>query len=326
MKTLKKALKWTAIIVVLLIVGLLSAVYIRQSKSYDAPYPDLHASTDSSIIARGNYLVNGPAHCTHCHNPVENWDDIAAGKQVPLEGDFVFNLPIGTLHTPNLTPDETGIGNLTDPEIARALRYGVGHDGRALLDMMPFHNTSDEDLIAILSYLRAQPKVKKEVPKSEYNFLGKVIYAFLMEPVGPETGKEVPVSVKADTTAAYGEYLANYVANCRGCHTNRDLKTGAYVGEYYAGGFAMPSSTQPGITCVTPNLTPDKATGKIANWTQADFIKRIRQGRIIPGSEMPWEPFQKFSDDDLKAIYAYLQTVKPVQNEIKQTVITAAVQ
>lgn len=320
MKTLKKILKWTVLSLLTLVVVVIALIYVRQSKTYDAPYPDLHASTDSTIISRGNYLVNGPAHCSHCHNPVENWDRIAAGEEVPLEGGFVFNLPIGTIITPNLTPHATGIGKWSDPEIARALRYGVGADGRALLDMMPFHNTSDEDIIAILSYLRQQPAIEKVTPPNDWNAMGKAIYAFVMEPVGPEGG-EVPKSVKADTTAKYGEYLANYVANCRGCHTNRDLKTGAYVGEYYAGGFAMPSSTTPGIICVTPNLTPHEGTGRIASWSQDQFIKRMRAGRIIPGSEMPWEPFQKFSDNDLKAIYAYLQTLPEVNNDPGPTVI-----
>ncbi|MEY3397522.1 MAG: hypothetical protein RL220_116, partial [Bacteroidota bacterium] len=120
--------------------------------------------------------------------------------------------------------------------------------------------------------------------------------------------------------AAYGSYLANYVANCRGCHTNRDLKTGAYIGEYYAGGFEMPSVMQPGKAVVTPNITPDPETGKIYGWSQEKFIQRMRHGRIVPISEMPWEQFNQMSDNDLKAIYAYLQTLKPVKNEVKELI------
>jgi mono/diheme cytochrome c family protein len=237
-----------------------------------------------------------------------------------MEGGFVFELPIGKFYPTNLTPHQTGIGKMTDQDIARALRYGVGYDGRALLDLMPFHNLSDEDLTAVISFIRSQPPVERAVPANEKNFMGKAIFALAIKPVGPEGSGEVPHSVAADTTAKYGEYLANFVANCRGCHTNRDLKTGAYIGEYYAGGFLMPSAVHPGMACMTPNLTPDPETGHIASWTEEQFIARFRQGRIIPSSEMPWEQFQRMSDQDLKAIYQYIQTLKPVKNEVKTIV------
>lgn len=321
MRTFSKLLKWTAILLILLIGALVITIFSKQNAVYDAPFPDLHASTDSNFIERGRYLVYGPAHCSGCHSPVTNWEAIANGAELPLEGGFEFHLPIGSIYPRNITPHENGIGKISDPEIARALRYGVGHDGRALVDIMPFHNVSDDDLVAILSYLRAQEPVDRLTPKNEWNFLGKAIYAFVIRPVGPEGAGEVAKHVEPDSTAAYGEYLANFVANCRGCHTNRDLKTGAYIGEYYSGGFFMPSSTHPGVACVTPNLTPDPETGHIASWSEEQFIARIRQGRIVPGSEMPWEQFQRMSDNDLKAIYRYIRTVAPVKNKIEQIVV-----
>lgn len=149
--------------------------------------------------------------------------------------------------------------------------------------------------------------------------MGKIVYAMAIEPAGPEGG--VAKSVTPDTTAAYGKYLAKLVANCRGCHSNRELKTGAYIGEYYAGGFALPSAAQPGTIFVTPNITPDPETGHIYGWSQERFIERFRAGRIMPRSEMPWEAFAQMTDKDLKAIYNYLQTLKPVKNKIDQIVI-----
>lgn len=320
MRTFLKILKWIFIVLVLLIGGGLIFVFANQNKVYDAPYPEITASTDSTVLARGEYLVYGPAHCSGCHSPMTNQEAIMKGEHIPLEGGFLFDLPVAKMYTPNITPDETGIGKMTDQQIARALRYGVGYDGRALFDFMPFHNLSDADLQAVISYIRTQPPVKKEIPKTELTFLGKIIGATMIKPVGPEEGIDIPKTVTPDTTAAYGQYLANYVANCRGCHTNRDLKTGAYVGEFYAGGFEMPSTMQPGKAVVTPNLSPDPETGKIYGWSKQKFIDRIRQGRIIPISEMPWEQFQQMSDDDLKAIYEYLQTVKPVKNDVKEVV------
>lgn len=322
MKLLGKILKWTGIVLIILIGGFLAFVYSQQNKIYEAPYPEITAVRDSAVLARGEYLVYGPAHCSGCHSPLEKQALLANGEHIPLEGGFEFALPIAKLFTPNITPDlETGIGKYTDQQIARSLRYGVGFDGRALFDFMPFHNLSDDDLQAVISYLRTMPPVKKEVQKSEKNMLGKIVYALALKPIGPEAGVEIPKSVIPDTTAKYGEYLSNYVANCRGCHTNRDLKTGAYVGEFYSGGFAMPSMMQPGKAIVTPNLTPDPETGKIYGWTEEKFIQRMRQGRIVPLSEMPWDQFQEFSDEDLKAVYAYLQTLEPVKKETGPVVI-----
>lgn len=316
---MKKFLKWTGILLVLLIAGLVIAVFSRQNLTFEAEYPNISASTDSSIIARGEYLVYGPAHCSGCHSPLEYQERLAKGEKLPLEGGFAFPLPFGKLPSPNITPDQTGIGKMTDKDIARALRYGVGYDGRALFDFMPFHNLSDEDLTAVISYLRTMQPVKKEIPAPEWNFMGKVVKAFMIKPVGPEG--EVVKAITPDTTAVYGEYLANYVANCRGCHTNRDLKTGAYIGEYYAGGFAMPSSLEPGKAVVTRNLTPHEGTGSMFGWSQQKFITRMRQGRFVPLSEMPWDQFNQMSDNDLKAIYAYLQTLKPVANDVGAVVV-----
>ena len=321
MKRFKKILKWTGITIVSLIIIFVILVFALQNKKFDAPYPSLRASTDSATIERGRYLVYGPAHCSGCHSPKENLEKIANGEQLPLQGGYVFELPIGKIISPNITPDEeTGIGRWGDSVIARSLRYGVGHDGRAIFDFMPFHNLSDEDLTAVISFLRSQPAVKHEVNVRQLTFLGKAVKAFMIKPVGPEG--DVVKSIKPDTTAEYGKYIANYITNCRGCHTKRDLMTGAYIGEYYAGGFKLDAPD--GSYCVTPNLTPDKETGKITGWTQQQFIDRFRLKRIIATSDMPWEQFKSMSDNDLKAIYSYLQTLAPIKNATGPTYISAA--
>lgn len=318
-----KVFKWTGIVLGSIIVLFVAAVFILNGQSYDAPYPDIKASKDSAVIARGEYLAYGLAHCAGCHvSSIEDYTKIAAGQRVPLVGGFDFQLgPLGIVRPPNITSDpETGIGKWSDQEIARSLRYGVGHDGRALFDFMPFHNLSDEDLTAIISFLRAQPPVKKQVEVRDLSFLGKAINAFMIRPVGPEG--EVAKSVKPDTTAEYGKYLVHYVANCRGCHTNRDLTTGAYTGPDFAGGFEMESTIVPGTVCVTPNLTPDPETGHITKWSEEQFIARFRAGQAIKASEMPWDMFKTATDNDLKAIYRYLKSLKPIKNKIEKIVTT----
>ena len=170
------------------------------------------------------------------------------------------------------------------------------------------HNTSDEDLTAIISYLRAQKPVKNRVPDHELNAIGKAVNAFMIKPVGP-TG-EVPKVVKPDTTAVYGKYLALSVAECSGCHTKRNL-AGEFTGASFAGGNEIDGF-------ITPNLTPD-SSGKIFNWSKELFIERFRMGKLIPKSPMPWNSFKRMTDDELTAIYHYLKTLKPVNTaEIKQ--------
>ena len=194
-----------------LIGGLAITVMARQNVKYEAPYPDIIASTDSAVIARGKHLVFSSAHCIDCHNKQNSDSLINLGQEVPLSGGVAFELPVGTIYSKNITPDkETGIGRYSDGEIARALRYGVHPNGTAVFDFMPFHNTSDEDLTAIISYLRAQKPVKNKVPGHELNAIGKAVNAFMVKPVGP-TG-EVPKSVVPDTTAVYGKYLVLSVA------------------------------------------------------------------------------------------------------------------
>src|ERR1051326_2367223 len=105
---------------------------------------------------------------------------------------------------------------------------------------------------------------------------------------------EVPNSVKPDTTAEYGAYIANNISNCKGCHSLRNPMTGAYEGPLFAGGMQFPHPESK-FTLVTPNLTPDEETGKLAGWTQETFIRRFRTGRLIKESDMPWDQFKQIS-------------------------------
>jgi mono/diheme cytochrome c family protein len=309
---LRKILKWTALILLVLIAGVALTTAFRQHLKYEAPYPNIKASTDTAIIARGKHLVMGPAHCIDCHSPIHNKDSVLKlGQDISLIGGLAFHLPFGTFYTRNLTPDkETGIGNMTDGEIARVLRYSVKKNGEAVLPFMPFQNLSDEDLTAIISYLRSTKPVHNPVPDHQFNMVGKLIKAFLIKPAGPTAPP--PVAVKEDTTAAYGRHMVMAIANCNECHTKRD-GIGNYVGEPLAGGTVFEEKGKPSL--ISPNLTPDP-TGRIYNWSLENFIQRFRMGKLIPYSHMPWESFGRMSDTELKAIYNYLKTLKPVKTEV----------
>jgi len=305
---IKRILKWTGLILLFLIAGITIVTAFRQNIKYEAPYPAIKASKDSLVIATGKHLVFGAAHCVDCHNTANVDSLINLGQPVDLSGGREFSLPLGNIYSKNITPDkETGIGNYTDEQIARALRYGVHPDGTVVYDFMPFHNMSDEDLTAVISYLRAQRPVKNMVPRHDLNVMGNLVKAFMVKPVGP-TG-EVPKAVQKDTSAAYGRYIAMSVAECNGCHTMRDM-AGRFTGEPFAGGGPF---EEPGLpTLYPPNLTPD-STSRIFGWTEDDFIKRFRMGKVIPYSHMPWNSFKRMDDTELKAIYHFLKTLKPVK-------------
>jgi mono/diheme cytochrome c family protein len=307
MKKFKRIAKWTGIVLLVIIVGLTITTAARQNLKYDAPYPVITASTDTSVINRGKHLVYSTAHCINCHYAGNADSLLALGQDVPLTGGFEFGLPVGKIYSKNITPDvETGIGKYSDGEIARLLRYGVKANGTAVFDFMPFHNMTDEDLTAVISFLRSQKPIHNVVPEHKPNLLGYVVKAFMVRPVGP-TG-EVAKAINRDTSAAYGEYLTMYVSECNGCHTKRDM-AGNYIGESFAGGNDIEGY-------ITPNLTPD-SSGRIFNWSKQNFIDRFRMGKLLPKSPMPWNSFRGMTDDELTAIFHYLKNLKPVRNANK---------
>jgi len=287
----------------------------------NAPYPDIQASSDSAVIARGEYLVYGPAHCFGCHISVDAKKSGTIDMTAPLIGGSVFDFPPAVIPVKNITPDmETGIGRLTDGEIARTLRYAVGSDGRYIVPpFMPFQETSDEDLTAIISYLRSTKPVKHEVPAPEFRFLGKALLALGVLPVR-DTTLAGPKSIEKDSTAAYGEYIARAIGNCYTCHTNIDVMTIKPLGEPFSGGFFFEPEKEGGHSYVSPNLTPDPETGHIVKWDEATFIRRFRAGRVYEDSPMPWEAFSRMDDVELKAVYKFLTSLQPVHNKVEKIV------
>ena len=327
---IQRALVALAVVIVIVVAACAAFVASRQNLKFDAPYPPVEASTDSSVIARGRYVVRDVAFCTGCHGDPRQLDAILAGAEVPLSGGREWNIPPGKFYARNITPDpETGLGNVPPRAIARALRHGVGHDGRALLPFMEMQGLSDVDLVAVVSYLKTQPPVHNRVPFHQYNLLGMILRAtVLANPVGPK-GTPLAVSPRG-ATVENGRYLVESVALCGGCHTQRDEKTGAFAGPHLGGatGYVDPhleGATAPADsvrrTWSPPNITSEPTTGRIARYSEDEFVARVHTGRVIPGSPMPWNSFQKMSDDDIRAIYRYLTTVPPVRRDVGPAVV-----
>src|SRR5664279_3011946 len=152
MKKILRFLKWTGLVFLSILITVSILTPSRQNLKFDAPYPDIRASRDTVIIARGKHLVNAIAHCMDCHSRINGDSLLNLDKYISLSGSVPFKLPVGTIYSANITSDPVyGIGRYDDGQIARVLRYGVHQDGSAVYDFMPFHNLSDEDLTAVIS-------------------------------------------------------------------------------------------------------------------------------------------------------------------------------
>ena len=326
---MKKVIFGIIAIVIIAVLGLVAFINLSWKKDFSDKFPvntELKVVSDSASIARGKYLAYGPAHCAHCHVPFERLAEVENGDEVPFTGGLGLEIPPGKFNAPNITPDkETGIGNKSDGEIYRMLRHNIRPNGMAAIDLMPFINMSDEDIFSIIAYLRSAKPVKSKVINTEFSFLGKALLAMeVIKPVIPD--EPIPQNVIMEATAEYGRYLAYAVANCRGCHTNRDMKTGEYIGIDYSGGLVFADNLTNGWQFTTPNLTNDPETGIIYQWSEEQFVQRMRSGRIYDYSPMPWAAFASMDEVELKAIYRYLKSLDPVANKIDATAIAPASQ
>ncbi|MBR9998224.1 MAG: cytochrome c [Cyclobacteriaceae bacterium] len=311
----------------LIIAGFVIYISTAWDKKYELPYPDLTASTDSAVIERGRYLVHGPAHCSSCHvSSIKELVLSDQGANVPLKGGVLFPMgPLGVISPANLTPDETtGIGRYTDGQLFRMMRHAVKPDGTATISlMMPFWNMADDDLVAIVSYLRSMDPVFNEVPAPKWTFMGKAVR--VMAPTfKPVYDAEPPdMAPPMEPTVERGEYLARYVTNCVGCHTERDPMTFEATGPEFAGGMEFEPYPElhvelgydADLWTRSPNITPHPGSALSRFPTVEDWISRFRNGRVIMISPMDWGPFSRMSDQDLEALYLYLHSLAPVARE-----------
>lgn len=318
---MKKLFVFLFIVLIVAVAGLVFHVNSNFDKSVADRYPVMQMTieSDSAKIAHGKYLALGPAHCAHCHAPVDKLPEVEMGKEVAMIGGFVFELPIGDIYSPNITSDiETGIGGYSDGQLYRMMRHNVRADGQMCIELMPFFDMSEYDVESIICYLRTLEPVRSKRKPNDYNFLGKMIRTFALQASEP-SGEPIEF-VARDTTQEYGKYLSEAVANCMGCHTERDLKTGEFVGEPYAGGFVFEDAATQNWRYVTPNITPDPEFGIMFNWSEEQFMERMRGGRVHMTSPMPWGPLSRLDEIDLKALYRFLQTVEPVARDNGQIV------
>lgn len=280
-------------VLVLLIVVAAAALYGVSQHLIDRQYAvashGLVHTTDSATIARGRHLVVAVGQCAECHN-----EDFG--------GKVIVNDPVlGRLASANLTPGQGGIAQLSDADIVRAVRQGLKPNGTSLAFMpsSDYSRFSNADMVAILSYLRSLPPVNRPWEPSQFGPMGRVLLVtktipeFLPARYLRHDGADVP-EVASGPTAVYGEYLA-HVAGCTGCHT-----PSLHGGPIPGGDPSMPPAA---------NISRDGLHG----WSEDDFLHALHTGQrpdnTVISSAMPWRFSGQMTDDELRAIWRYIQSL-----------------
>lgn len=319
----RKLLRTTGItlFVLLLVMGGLIA-YIKFVLPDIPPATALKVKSTPALVQRGKYLANHVTVCIDCHST----RDFSKFAGPPMPGtwgsggdkfDQEFGFP-GVFYAKNITP--YNMSNWTDGEIFRVITTGVTQKGEAIFPVMPYHSYGrmhNEDVYAIIAYLRTLPSIKKDVPPSVPDFPMNIIINTI-----PSKADPFPAIKKTDTLA-YGKYITT-IAGCTECHTKK--VNGKVAGEDFAGGFEF---NMPGGSVLrSTNITPDKNSG-IGNWTADYFIQRFkayadsssRNKSVAKGdfnTVMPWIMYSEMDSTDLRAIYTYLRSLKPVNNIVER--------
>jgi mono/diheme cytochrome c family protein len=317
-KIVKRGILGGLAAVVAAISGAVAYVSLTYERDFSAvPLPEIKASRDPQVIAHGAYVANAVAHCSACHGNGEstNKHELPADPK-DLRGGYVIDAgPFGVFYPANLTSDpETGLGKLSDSQLARTIRHGVSPTGKyAPLMAFAVGPMSDEDLTAVVSYLRTLPPIKNAVPQDEWGFLAKA----LSSKFNPRMAEARPYVPPSETpSVARGDYLANGPALCFGCHTPTDPTAGfAEIGPRFSGGAEPePDTVNKDYEVLPPNLTPDPDTGALARYDERIFVDRVRKvGAVSKGSPMPWDNFKQMTDSDLRSIFAYLRSLPPTK-------------
>jgi mono/diheme cytochrome c family protein len=273
------------------------------------PLTDRRFDSSPSRLARGQYLVASVNGCIYCHAELD-WKAPGFPVKAGTEGSGRSWADEGLpwLTASNITADpETGGGRWSDDAYARAIREGIGHDGRTLFPLMPYLNyrtMSDEDLASVIVYIRSLPPVRKALPPTRMPFpLSRLVNAAPSPLHGP---------VPEPDPARRGEYLVTQ-SSCAECHTPQ-AQGQPIPGLEFAGGFVL---TGPYGQVASTNLTPD-ATG-IVYYDEALFLEVLRTGQAKARKihdQMPWVFYRGQTDEDLRAMFAYLQTRTPVKHTV----------
>jgi len=309
------------VLVILIIVGAVVA-YVMLALPNVGAAPSISIQKTVERVERGKYLANHVTLCMDCHS-TRDWSRFSGPMLTGTEGkggelfDQKFGFP-GAFYSANITP--SGIADYTDGELFRVITTGVNKKGDALFPIMPYHNygrMDAEDINSIIAYIRTLSPIQNKVPASSADFPMSILIHTI-----PAKAQLTKMPSPTDKIK-YGGYLVN-AASCMDCHTQFE-KGELLAGTEFGGGRAFTSPD--GSIVRSSNITPHQKG--IGSWSEDLFVSTFRsrsdsltQSAIIKLGEfntlMPWTMYGKMKEADLRAIYAYLRTVKPLDNSVEK--------
>lgn len=320
---MKKAIKILGILIGLMVLGALTfAVYVNYKgiPSYDVHPPAAYdIYTDSASIAEGARMAS--MMCINCHGD----------KNRTLGGAYMADAKdFGEIYAPNISSHSSSkLSAYSNEELVYLLRTGIKRDGQYSPPYMPkFPNLSDEDMKRLIGFLRSDHPMMAatdhEVPVSQPSFLNKFLCNFILGPL-PYPENVIP---HVDTTdmIALGRYISTAKFDCYQCHS-QNFKTVDPVNPEKTPGFFTGGNRlfrKNGDLVLSSNLTMDDATG-LGRWTENDFVRTVKTGlrpNGLPACEYPMVPFAQMTDKEARAIWAYLNTLEPVENKDLLTTAT----
>lgn len=321
MKKIVKSLGYGLAIILLLFIAIVA--YLKLFLPDVGNPEDLKVIITPEKVERGQYLAYHVMMCADCHS-VRDFSYFSGPPKPGTEftGGDIFDHSMGfpgRFVSTNITP--FGIGEWTDGELFRLITTGVKRDGNPIFPVMPYHKFGQldrADIESVIAFLRTLDPVETNHPQSEADFPMNLIMRTM-----PQEAQLTKIPSKTDVLA-YGRYMT-MAAACMDCHTN--FSKGKYVGPEGGGGreFLFPD----GSILRTANLTPHE-TG-LGNVSKKQFIRLFKRysdsgetlPQVAPGdlqTIMPWYMYSGMTEEDLAAIYTYLQSLEPFDNEVERFV------
>lgn len=304
---------------------IMAAYFSACNNNKSTPTETSDKDSVKKVLERGEYLALHVAGCVDCHSKRDFTK--FSGPVIPGTeggGGFVFDEKLGLpgkIFGKNITPDnETGIGTWTDDDILKAMTQGISKNGDTLFPLMPYiqyNHMAKDDLLSIIAYIKTWKPIRNKVPARQ------LMMPIAMAYPGPALQASIDGNVRppASDKVKYGAYLSE-MADCGTCHSPQTPQ-GPDITRMFAGGYTFDLGTN---KVVAANITSDSATG-IGAWTEERFLNKFTQYReekaynYNPGNQnsvMPLSILAGMKDEDLKAIYAYLKTVKPINNKVEK--------
>jgi mono/diheme cytochrome c family protein len=278
---------------------------IRALLAVSALFVVASAARADDLVAKGEYLTRA-ADCAACHT-------VPGGYM--FAGGRAFVLPMGTVYSPNITPDpKNGIGAYSDDDWLRALQKGVARDGRHLYPAMPYASytkMSREDALAIKAYLFSlKPVETGPTPAAAMKFPYDQSWGLAFWNIVNAPDKRLEPDTAKPTNWNRGAYLVEALGHCGECHTPRNFMQGLSGAKAYAG------ANQQGW--IAYNISSDMTSG-IGGWTDDQLASYLSTGQAPgrgpasgPMAEVIADSLRHLTPDDIKAMVAYLRD-RPAQ-------------